>query len=580
MIGSFIAERGMVVLMWIATLGALAPDRRPEAVLQPGVLYARVGKVTLIKDVLVARYKLGHLQSVPGSVEGVLNRISGAVDRLNNFSPDPSHVLKEQFRMNCVGRLNTLMELLASSTANYSLHPHHIRSRRGLINVLGEASKFLFGTATDNDVKDLRSHYDQVIRSVTASRKVIEVQSKQIVSLQSHLVKLNDYMGKVSAYISGLQNAQGVMINLLLIDQAIDNVERTVAAVKKSNDLLIGALLTAAAGAVNPSLLPMVDLQYILSEGHRLFRATPLFTGDLMHLYYPIIGSTLTFDSIAVYIPLQSNDHFQLFQLEPFPFTPNNSAVYSLQLPEPITLVADDLSLYATTSEEEISSCISSYSGWYHCLANQFAYRPYAADVCEISIVRESAVSVLSACTFRREVSERLYHRHFHGFHYFYFPSETTINILCSTLDRTIQVEGHYQVRDSCQITSLNFSTIQSNFHVVFSSNLSRPEIRPLTMSLNITLPMKMSIMPEAPIYVPLNASEVLDSVALRDFLPYSSSPTVLYPSILVPLLLFCTIVLFLLCRVYKFYYRFHPIRSLHPSVSRPIDSACVESSV
>lgn len=49
--------------------------------------------------------------------------------------------------------------------------PVHARSKRGLVDVLGRASQFLFGTAMDSDVQDLRSHYKQLVTDTSANRR-------------------------------------------------------------------------------------------------------------------------------------------------------------------------------------------------------------------------------------------------------------------------------------------------------------------------------------------------------------------------------------------------------------------------
>ncbi len=63
---------------------------------------------------------------------------------------------------------------------DFRLHPIHSRSKRGRLNVVGKASKFLFGTATENDVCDLREHYNRVLSFAAKNRKVINQNYKKI----------------------------------------------------------------------------------------------------------------------------------------------------------------------------------------------------------------------------------------------------------------------------------------------------------------------------------------------------------------------------------------------------------------
>lgn len=42
--------------------------------------------------------------------------------------------------------------------------------KKGLLNIVGSASKFLFGIATEDNVRDLREHYNHVLSFAARNR--------------------------------------------------------------------------------------------------------------------------------------------------------------------------------------------------------------------------------------------------------------------------------------------------------------------------------------------------------------------------------------------------------------------------
>ncbi len=71
-------------------------------------------------------------------------------------------------------RIEYLKDKVERANTDYSLHPVHARTKKGLLNIVGSASKLFFGTATDDDVRDLRErYYNRVLSFAAHNRRVI-----------------------------------------------------------------------------------------------------------------------------------------------------------------------------------------------------------------------------------------------------------------------------------------------------------------------------------------------------------------------------------------------------------------------
>lgn len=67
-------------------------------------------------------------------------------------------------------RLVLLKDKVKQATRDFSIHPIHARRKRSLLNLVGSASNFLFGTATEDEVQDVLEHYNKLIISAAQNK--------------------------------------------------------------------------------------------------------------------------------------------------------------------------------------------------------------------------------------------------------------------------------------------------------------------------------------------------------------------------------------------------------------------------
>ena len=130
--------------------------------LKPGALTTHLGEVALIEDTLLVRYPFSALFSVPTELDIVSNTLNNSLQTLNSMLANETHGQTQTFSQIIIkvlkARVEFLHERLNQSKHDYNLHPVHARTKRQLINGFGKLSQYLFGTAMDEDVQDMREH--------------------------------------------------------------------------------------------------------------------------------------------------------------------------------------------------------------------------------------------------------------------------------------------------------------------------------------------------------------------------------------------------------------------------------------
>ncbi len=86
--------------------------------------------------------------------------LDNSLQELESLLADETHGQTQVFSQPILKALTARVEFLHGtlnqSQHDYNLHPVHASTKRGLINELGQLSQYLFGTALDENVQDLR----------------------------------------------------------------------------------------------------------------------------------------------------------------------------------------------------------------------------------------------------------------------------------------------------------------------------------------------------------------------------------------------------------------------------------------
>ena len=541
--------------MWCLVLFFLlnaAPLLASPVHLKLGALTTRLGTVTLVEDALLVRYHFDALQGIPSDIASVTAKLEEAVENINHALDNQAHIQTHLHAATILSmlkaRLTYLQITLLHATHDYNVHPVHARSKRGLLNALGRASQYLFGTAMDDDVQDLREHYNKVVTVAAANRKVLNLHNKQISKLGADVQDLLKHANYLTRVLNSAIARLDALTDLFLLDQSLSVLETSLHTVVTNNEAVIRCLVNAANGRVTVEMFPVEDLLYTIDIGRSSFQLQPLFKEESIQYYYPTLEVYLTLDAIVIHVPFKSMDTFEAYQLEPFPFAVNNS-IMTLDFPSTLVLVADDLSFYASGRLEDLNECVASFMHVYHCAASLFAFLPIAGGICEVSLIHAEMSDALLWCPYKHLVPKPIFHLAFHGYHYFFFTNVQYLSVICPNGTSYQRVSGHYAVIDSCYVRSANLTTFPTRFHDAFVGNLT-PSIYPITTLVNVSFSRISYVTNTISELKFSNHSEL--SAVLEDYLPEYLNPVYVYPSFLIPLAIIIIILIPLCCYVQR----------------------------
>ncbi len=444
--------------------------------LQPGALTAHLGKVVLIEDVLHVVYPHVPLVNIPPQIQLVSDELQSAINTLQlsiaREIKAPSIPNAPVALQLLADRLTFLQTKVKRTILDYSSQHTHIRPKRGLLNVLGKASQFLFGTAMDEDVQDLKEHFNTIMSIAATNRRIINLNSKNIARLHSHVEQLREQANNLTVMFNAALRRLDTLSEFFLMDQTLQVLELSLATVLDANDKIIQNMVDAVTSRVSSSLFPIEDLKHTLELGHTDFSLTPLFSLDMLQNYYPVMEAHLTSEAIVIHVPFRSSDVFQAYEIQSFPFGVNKT-VMALDMSPTLVLVAQDFSLYSSGHISDLGFCRSTFLHTYHCSASLFAFFPTSGGSCEVVLTSLNASNALAICPYKHILPKIIHHMNFHGFHYLYFSRLTYLSVMCPEGTTYREVVGHYATVDACQIHSLNFSIYPSCAQVAFTANVT-----------------------------------------------------------------------------------------------------------
>ncbi|RUM30632.1 MAG: hypothetical protein DSY32_02030, partial [Aquifex sp.] len=168
----------MFVFYFLFTLSSiLALD---PAHLKPGALTAHLGRVALVEDVLWVRYPYAALVTIPGKLREVTEQLNAALTQLEQDLQKRRADRSFDFLPLLHARVTYLNDTINLALENYSGLDTANRTKRGLIDGIGQLSRLLFGTAMNEDVEKLRDRYNQLTSIASANNKAIHLTCRKI----------------------------------------------------------------------------------------------------------------------------------------------------------------------------------------------------------------------------------------------------------------------------------------------------------------------------------------------------------------------------------------------------------------
>ena len=539
----------MLALVFVCVLGVL--HAKEPGHLKPGALVGHLGRVALIEDVLWVRYPYESLRSIPDRLKVVVTDLDVILTRLKNEDFSARNATKWDDPLSLLTlfatRLTFVNDSITLALEAYLGLDKHNRAKRGYLDGIGELSRDLFGTAMDSDVMELRAKYNELTYLAASNNRAVMINCKKLAKLDRHVNDLGLYVNRLRLALNKVLATLDSLYDFMVLTQALPALENAVNSLVHTNQEVISNVVDAVHGRVTPTLFPVKDFLHALALGEKEYGLKAVYNVQGIHHYYPLLDSLITTEDIVIHVPFQSNELFEVYEVEPFPFSINNS-IMTLNLPPSVVLVSSDFTLFATGSLSDLQRCRTESLHHYHCPASLFAFLPITGGICEVVLTQQNATKALELCPYTELAPKSLYHRTFFSHHYFLFTDPLYISIICPEGTEYQEASGHLAVSFACKIRSANLTTFPSKFHRGFVGN-SSARVYPLTAlnKLHITSVKYVTKVSE---FHFSNTSDL--EAAVQDVLPTYLSPYIHFPTYWLPLLLIIIVLIPLCCWVRK----------------------------
>ena len=208
----------------------------------------------------------------------------------------------EDMYKSCKTTITSAINLAHTNPSFDGQSQSHICHRRSLLPFLGDALRWLTGTATTKDVNSIKSRINQLIVTQSSQQKtlvhVIPVLNITRYATQVNKHSINILMDKVDATshdINTLYNltrslATSVSCHQLIlhIRSVFANLQDSLNYIQMVSTLTMESIDAATSGILSPHILPTVDLQKMLLQIADTLPPTlhlPVSPDDTLHFY-------------------------------------------------------------------------------------------------------------------------------------------------------------------------------------------------------------------------------------------------------------------------------------------------------
>lgn len=384
--------------------------------------------------------------------------------------------------------------------------PKRRRQKRAWFNIIGYASKFLFGTATEEDVQEIdqklkiiQSQNHRIQNLMHLHTSLINATLSQINETQYDLDKSKTRINEIINRINILEGKENYMALLRHLEEIII---LEITKIQHDLDQLLVITHSATVGKCHPLLLHPDDLEEeIKNLSPKLPDGTdfpPLTTSEMYDIAKVIIIGSLDRITAFIQIPLCRKPSFKMYFISALPKINQNSYVM-INVQHPYIAVDRRQDFYALLSTHEFKECRQVRE---IPICPVKVLRTSSVSSCEFSIIRNNAES----CTLVPSKANLNIWLHLKNDAFlFILTHERKAQISClntpKIIDLTLPTHGIIQLNKNCRINdngvhvlseimlnSLTQTKTVARFGEVRSLNMTLdtvPSLTPLTIDSN-----------------------------------------------------------------------------------------------
>ena len=182
--------------------------------------------------------------------------------------------------------------------------------KRSLLPFLGDALKWLMGTATTKDVNNIKTRVNQLIMMQSSQQETL-LHIVSIINVSQYAVQVNGHsinvlMNKVDKTSQDINNLYNLTPSLatsisrhqliLHIQSVFANLHDSLSYIRMVSAHTIDYIDTATSGTLSPHILPVIDLQKMIlhrEETLPLMLHLPVSSDDTLHFYRHLHANVL-----------------------------------------------------------------------------------------------------------------------------------------------------------------------------------------------------------------------------------------------------------------------------------------------
>ena len=410
----------------------------------PGSIKSWEGHILVAQDLLVVKLDMTKLSIIHDKLilaRSKLVEILGKVD---------------------LSTLGTSKELLSNMKLELDkLVPYTgRRSKRSLFPFMGKVSKFLWGSATDKDLKKVDNKVDELIRWASREGKLI---TKIVGRINSDEQRVHSINLALQGIVERINNGTERWAQLYKGEFTLEVVEK-INILVRNYQVLTNALTIARKGVVSPNLLSPSILVEVLQEGVSEFSFDLIYPIEHTELYYHLLQCQIVNNHVFVFIPFRSKLVIDLFEVTPFPSFTNGSLIVQSGLPKTLVMITHDYQKIVITSKIFLdTACIQVDMKTYLCPASKLVFQPASTQSCVVNIIANNKMN--KECVLERVNITTPVIKQVDNFNYIFLPSKSPVTITCPNEQaRLMHTEGNLKVKTSCGVS------IPDTLHIFQSS--------------------------------------------------------------------------------------------------------------
>ncbi|XP_071520555.1 uncharacterized protein [Panulirus ornatus] len=456
--------------MWVVSLlvlhgtwllcGAHQPYIPHVQAVRHGSLVGEEGEVLVLTDEVVVALNCSYLRSVFDQIRTVEPQLKGLVAQMNAVFHDYARE-NTSTTMSLKSALQWKIDQIYDKLSGVLRHSRQgTRRRRGLIDVGGEVLGTLFGVATQREVQAVQDNVYVAFSWLDAHEKLLQV---TIQNTHKYVRKINEITRGVNRVHSQLaEHMRGIkkIQRIVTIAEVVDVIlEQTDYFVSQFNTFL-SDLLWAHEDKVTPTLLPFSVLTDLLSRAKVLWNLEPVYEGEWVDFYYPLLEVSIAQDTLLVSIPFNSNFRYTLYNIIPFPSFHKDS-LHVAVIYRNLVLLSENLTTVAYPGLEDIRRCRKGINQLRLCHAYLLTFHAIQEDSCELAVIRNS--SLVDKCTFVEKKDLMPQHAHLNQAMYIFFPVRERLTVTCQGSNTTTtSALGLYISPDYCTLKSKHLYLLPS----------------------------------------------------------------------------------------------------------------------